>query len=183
MSLTLLLSHGWLALTLFIWVALSVGSFLNVAIYRMPVMLQREWRAASGRGARTGCAGGYRAGLQSDDASLPLSELQNHDCGAVQHPPRQLACAARPLRALRGADIAAISARRAAHGRRVDHRRREIRLYVARRCRARVHVGSDRADVHRHRYEAAAGPDHAAAAVARPDRQRRRVDSPIHPPP
>ena len=45
MSLTLLLSHGWLALTLFVWVALSVGSFLNVAIYRMPVMLQREWRA------------------------------------------------------------------------------------------------------------------------------------------
>ena len=45
MSLTLLLSQGWLALTLLVWVALSVGSFLNVAIYRMPVMLQREWRA------------------------------------------------------------------------------------------------------------------------------------------
>jgi leader peptidase (prepilin peptidase)/N-methyltransferase len=45
MSLTLLLSQGWLALALLIWVALSVGSFLNVAIYRMPVMLHREWRA------------------------------------------------------------------------------------------------------------------------------------------
>jgi leader peptidase (prepilin peptidase) / N-methyltransferase len=45
MSLTLLLSQGWLAFVLFVWVALAVGSFLNVAIYRMPLMLQREWRA------------------------------------------------------------------------------------------------------------------------------------------
>jgi leader peptidase (prepilin peptidase) / N-methyltransferase len=45
MSLTLLLSQGWLALTLFTWVALCIGSFLNVAVYRMPAMLQREWRA------------------------------------------------------------------------------------------------------------------------------------------
>lgn len=45
MSLTLLLSQGWLALMLLIWVALCVGSFLNVAIYRLPLMLQREWRA------------------------------------------------------------------------------------------------------------------------------------------
>jgi len=42
---TQLLSHGWLALFLFAWIALSVGSFLNVAIYRLPVMMQREWRS------------------------------------------------------------------------------------------------------------------------------------------
>ncbi len=41
--LTNLLSHGWLILLLFCWVALSVGSFLNVAIYRLPVMLKRDW--------------------------------------------------------------------------------------------------------------------------------------------
>ena len=40
-----LLSHGWLIFLLFCWVALSVGSFLNVAIYRLPVMLNREWRS------------------------------------------------------------------------------------------------------------------------------------------
>ena len=44
MSVTLLLSQGWLLFVLFVWVVLSVGSFLNVAIYRLPVMLKREWR-------------------------------------------------------------------------------------------------------------------------------------------
>jgi leader peptidase (prepilin peptidase)/N-methyltransferase len=44
MSVTPLLSQGWLLFVLFVWVVLSVGSFLNVAIYRLPVMLKREWR-------------------------------------------------------------------------------------------------------------------------------------------
>ena len=44
MSSTLLLSHGWLGFAFLIWLALSVGSFLNVAIYRLPVMMKREWR-------------------------------------------------------------------------------------------------------------------------------------------
>ncbi len=43
MSVDLLTAYGWQGATLFIWVALSVGSFLNVVIYRLPVMLQREW--------------------------------------------------------------------------------------------------------------------------------------------
>jgi len=38
------LSHGWVALAFFVWVALCVGSFLNVAIHRLPIMLRREWR-------------------------------------------------------------------------------------------------------------------------------------------
>lgn len=38
-----LLTFGWLGLTLVIWLALSVGSFLNVVIYRIPVVLQRQW--------------------------------------------------------------------------------------------------------------------------------------------
>src|SRR5512147_1610989 len=42
---TQLLSHGWIALFLFASIALSVGSFLNVAIYRLPVMMRREWRS------------------------------------------------------------------------------------------------------------------------------------------
>src|SRR5262249_11024986 len=45
MSFDLVLSYGWVPLLFFLWVALSVGSFLNVAIYRLPVMLQRDWRA------------------------------------------------------------------------------------------------------------------------------------------
>ncbi len=41
----LLLTFGWIGLVAAIWVALCVGSFLNVVIYRMPVMLNRQWQA------------------------------------------------------------------------------------------------------------------------------------------
>ena len=40
-----LLEYGWLGLVLAIWVGLCVGSFLNVVIYRLPVMLERQWQA------------------------------------------------------------------------------------------------------------------------------------------
>ena len=39
-----LLANGWLWLLLAAWVGLCVGSFLNVVIYRLPVMLQRQWQ-------------------------------------------------------------------------------------------------------------------------------------------
>jgi leader peptidase (prepilin peptidase) / N-methyltransferase len=38
-----LLEYGWLGLLFAIWVGLCIGSFLNVVIYRLPVMLQRQW--------------------------------------------------------------------------------------------------------------------------------------------
>ncbi|MFU8817483.1 MAG: prepilin peptidase [Pseudomonadales bacterium] len=40
-----LLSYGWIGLILAVWVALCVGSFLNVVIHRIPLMLQRQWQA------------------------------------------------------------------------------------------------------------------------------------------
>jgi len=43
MSFDLLTTYGWQGVVLFVWVALAIGSFLNVVIYRVPVMLQREW--------------------------------------------------------------------------------------------------------------------------------------------
>ena len=45
MSFEVLLSQGWLMLLLLLWTGLSVGSFLNVVVYRLPVMLERGWRA------------------------------------------------------------------------------------------------------------------------------------------
>ena len=39
------MAYGWLGLALAAWLGLCVGSFLNVVIYRLPVMLAREWRA------------------------------------------------------------------------------------------------------------------------------------------
>jgi leader peptidase (prepilin peptidase) / N-methyltransferase len=40
-----LLAYGWLGLALTVWIGLCVGSFLNVVIYRLPVMLNRQWHA------------------------------------------------------------------------------------------------------------------------------------------
>ncbi len=44
MTYELLLGYGWQGLVLAIWVSLSIGSFLNVVIYRYPIMLEREWQ-------------------------------------------------------------------------------------------------------------------------------------------
>ncbi len=44
MSADLVTAYGWQGVVLLAWVGLSVGSFLNVVIYRLPVMLTREWR-------------------------------------------------------------------------------------------------------------------------------------------
>jgi leader peptidase (prepilin peptidase) / N-methyltransferase len=40
-----LMAYGWYGLILAAWVALCVGSFLNVVIHRLPLMLQRQWAA------------------------------------------------------------------------------------------------------------------------------------------
>ena len=42
-----LLLYGWAGLVFALWFALSIGSFLNVVIYRMPVMLNRQWQRES----------------------------------------------------------------------------------------------------------------------------------------
>ena len=40
----LLFANGWAVWLLATWLGLCVGSFLNVVIYRLPVMLERGWR-------------------------------------------------------------------------------------------------------------------------------------------
>ena len=42
---SLLFDYGWLGVATVIWIGLCVGSFLNVVIYRLPVMLHRQWHA------------------------------------------------------------------------------------------------------------------------------------------
>ncbi|MDP6376804.1 MAG: A24 family peptidase [Pseudomonadales bacterium] len=42
-----LLNYGWIGLTALTWMGLSLGSFLNVVIYRLPVMNRREWRVGA----------------------------------------------------------------------------------------------------------------------------------------
>lgn len=47
MTLLIELAHGlpWLYLSLVFLFSLMIGSFLNVVIHRLPIMLEREWRA------------------------------------------------------------------------------------------------------------------------------------------
>ena len=45
MSSDLLTLYGWQGLFIAVWVSLSIGSFLNVIIYRLPVMIERDWRS------------------------------------------------------------------------------------------------------------------------------------------
>ena len=40
----MLLSHGWAIPILLAAILLAIGSFLNVVIHRLPIMLEREWR-------------------------------------------------------------------------------------------------------------------------------------------
>jgi leader peptidase (prepilin peptidase)/N-methyltransferase len=41
---SLLLAYGWPGLVLLTWIGLSIGSFLNVVVHRVPLMLERDWR-------------------------------------------------------------------------------------------------------------------------------------------
>ncbi|MGL5776153.1 MAG: prepilin peptidase, partial [Aeromonas veronii] len=47
MTLLIELAHGlpWLYLSLVFLFSLMIGSFLNVVIHRLPIMLEREWQA------------------------------------------------------------------------------------------------------------------------------------------
>ena len=40
----MILNHGWAIPTLAALVLLAIGSFLNVVIHRLPIMLERDWR-------------------------------------------------------------------------------------------------------------------------------------------
>ena len=53
-------------------VGLAVGSFLNVVIYRVPVMLERDWRAQC---ADLGHAAASGAGSASQPATAPADAL------------------------------------------------------------------------------------------------------------
>ena len=82
---------------------LVVGSFLNVVIHRLPLMLERQWREqcaelAGPAGVARPCLGG--AAVQSRRAALGLPRLQGPDHGLAEHPARLLARPARPLRAV-----------------------------------------------------------------------------------
>ncbi len=121
------------------------------------------------RRARHGRRAGARARpqrpLRPRLAAVDLPELRPANRADPQRARAELPRAARALRGLRLPDLAALSVRRGDRG---DFRRRgrlQVRTHVADRRRARVHLVLARAHADRPRSSAAAGLDHAAAAL------------------
>ena len=95
---------------------LIIGSFLNVVIYRLPIMLEREWRAQAAefcpRPTTAAATPRRQAPPERFTLSTPRSacpDLQGADQGLAEHPGDQLAAAARPLRLLQGHNLRALS--------------------------------------------------------------------------
>lgn len=70
--------HPWLLETSVVALGLCVGSFLNVVIYRLPVMMEREERQYCGELLETATEG------SSDDEAFDLVRPNSH-CPACQH--------------------------------------------------------------------------------------------------
>lgn len=80
MYLDLIISHlltfGWLGVAMLVWLGLSIGSFLNVVIYRVPAMLQRDWL---------------------DQARLIINEQHTPQAATTSDPPADDADASQPF--------------------------------------------------------------------------------------
>jgi leader peptidase (prepilin peptidase)/N-methyltransferase len=97
-------------------VGLLVGSFLNVVIYRLPIMLERQWRedCENARGS-----GGCAAASAEPAFNLVVPRSACPACRAPisawqNIPGRELPPPARPLRRLPRIDQPALPARRSA---------------------------------------------------------------------
>jgi len=87
---------------------LMIGSFLNVVIYRLPIMLERDWRAQaaellplSPRSCvdKLNAPGGPRT-IDIEHARLRVPRLQGAHQSLAEHPGRELAAVGRTLRLL-----------------------------------------------------------------------------------
>ena len=84
MSLDVVLGHGWLIAFLALWIGLSVGSFLNVVIYRLPIMLERNWRRQSAE--HLGVPAPADGHPERFDLAVPRSRCSH--CGTARWPSR-----------------------------------------------------------------------------------------------
>src|SRR5690554_983892 len=90
MALVDLLAGSLPALLLFTLVmSLMVGSFLNVAIYRLPVMMEREWKAQCNELLKLEQAAGPEAAFERFDLASPGSHCPacKHRIGAMENIP------------------------------------------------------------------------------------------------
>ena len=171
---------------------LIVGSFLNVVIYRLPLMLERQWRAECAEWAASGAATALTS-AQAEGEVPPASGEPRFNLVV----PRSAcpACKA-PIKAIHNIPLLSYLALR---GRCASCRAHisaryplvelltgvltalvglEIRLRRRGRLRHADHLVSDRAHLHRPRPSAAARRADAAAAVARTARELERLGHP-----
>ncbi len=153
---------------------LVIGSFLNVVIYRLPIMLEREWRAQAAELTAPSAAARRRhrprqpaRPLHPEHPPLRLPGLQGADHGLAEHPGDQLAAAcaaaARPARrrspsAIRWWNSPPACCRRGWPG---------ISASARRRPAPAGHLDTDRAHRHRYRSPVAARQHYPAADVGR----------------
>ena len=144
MDLNPLLTHGWAGVLTLAMGGLIVGSFLNVVIYRLPLMLDREWRRQA------------REQLEMNEAEEPAAAVRldlflpgSHcpACGyrirAVENiPVVSWLGPARALLELRRGHLPTLSPGRSHHGLRSRHCRRRFRLDLAGRRRRGLRLAS-----------------------------------------
>ena len=94
---------------------LLIGSFLNVVIHRVPIMMDNELRAECAALAGVPKRRARSADFQHRHAALRLPQLQGADHGAAEHSGGELAGAARQVRQLQDADQRALPAGGARH--------------------------------------------------------------------
>ena len=153
---------------------LVIGSFLTVVVHRLPIMLERAWRAET-QVADTDTDGEARtAPLQPRGPAQRLPALRPHAARVGKHPRHQLRAPARTLREMRRVGQPALSADRTRD--RVLRGRVAVRVRsgLAGRRRVRFVRRAHRDGHHRFRHALLARHAHAAASVGRPDRQSRR---------
>ena len=82
---------------------LIIGSFLNVVIYRLPIMLEREWRAQAEEFTASPASSPTARTLHPGHAPLRLPGLQGPDQGLAEHSRRSAGsrCAGAAPRAAR----------------------------------------------------------------------------------
>ena len=86
-----------------------IGSFLNVVIYRLPIMMQREWREQCEELQESPAPEIARRPIQSRRAAFALPVLRQGNQSLAEHPGAELFVARGAVRQLPGVDISSLS--------------------------------------------------------------------------
>ena len=147
----ILASTPWLLVATVFVLSLLVGSFLNVVIHRLPIMLDRQWRAQAEEmlGAAHGPAAGAVPGAtERYNLVVPRSRCPKCDAEIKAHqniPVVSYLLLGGKCAQCKCRDLAALPDRRTGDGVPVRRRRLALRLALADARGARLHLGAGRA--------------------------------------